>query len=72
LRRAAVAKFGKQQVSPLSGDPWKAFMQLQAPELEWGEQAAWLLDQRFSAAKPSNDDAQFCFALSKQWLEAAL
>lgn len=72
LRRAAVAKFGKQQVAPLSGEAWLSFLKINAPEIQWGEQAAWLLDQRFSADTPSHDDAQYCLSLSKQWLEAAL
>lgn len=72
LRRAAIAKFGHSQVSSLSGEAWKSFLQLKAPELEWSERAAWLLDQRFSAAEPNAADAQYCFSLSKKWLEAAL
>ncbi|MFT5063397.1 MAG: hypothetical protein ACI91G_000764 [Gammaproteobacteria bacterium] len=72
LRRAAIAKFGQQHVSPLSGKAWKDFLQLKAPDLQWGEQADWLLDQRFSGAEPDDDDARYCFALSKQWLVAAL
>lgn len=72
IRRAAIAQFGSAVVAPLSGDAWLSFLQQQAPDLEWGRQVDWLLDQRFSAAKPSCDDAEYCLAICKQWLEAAL
>lgn len=72
IRRAAIAKFGSTVVARLSGDAWLAFLQQQAPDLDWGEQAAWLLDQRFSAETPTRGDAEHCFVLSKQWLEVAL
>jgi hypothetical protein len=69
LRRTALAAFPREQIAPLSGDAWLAFLDRTSGETEFSQGAGrWLANAAYAQAEPDISQLPALIGLTHRWI----